>query len=165
MAEFTKSQLAHVRAFLAQVRDRAIVEDEERVEHRLCVSRVGNWDAFDLSDIDILTALWWFQFRHKPNSREWRPVIILRALVNASQRDYVEPGKLEVDESLIQATPRQKKQARTLFIRRFGFETYRRKLRPILRRHGVKAIFSAPATEEVREYAAILAKVADREVI
>lgn len=165
MPEFTKVQLTHVRAFLAQVRDRAIVEDEERVEHRLRVSSVGNWEGYNLTDVDILTALWWFQFRHKPTSREWRPIIIIRALVKASERDYVEPGKLEPNDAVLSANPAQKYKAKHLFIRKHGSEAFRLKIRPILRRGGTKALFTAPATEEVREYTAILAKVAGKTAI
>lgn len=162
MIDLSNQQLATIRAFLAQVRERAVVEDEEQVESRLRSASVGNWEDTGLDRIDILTALWWYQFRHKPGSREWRPGYILQALVGASERDYVELGKLEADENLIHATPQQKKQARMIFIRRFGFETYRDRIKPIMRRHGVKALFNAPATSEIRGYVEILAGLANK---
>lgn len=165
MSEISRQQLTTIRAYLAQVRERAVVEDEEQVESRLRSASAGNWEDTGLDRVDVLTAIWWHQFRHKPGSREWRPGYIIAALLTASERDYVELGKLEADESIIQATPRQKKQARMIFIRRFGFETYRDRIRPIMRRHGVKALFEAPASREVRDYVEILSKLANEKAI
>lgn len=161
--QFTKAQLATVRAYLAQVRERAEVGNQEWWEVSQSILRSYNrWLCLGCSDMtDNMTAIWWYCYRHKPGSKEWRPVRILRGLIIASERDYVEPaGRIELTDAILRATPTQKKRARMMFIRQFGFETFREKVNPIMRRHGVKALFDAPATSEIRGYVEILSKVA-----
>ena len=161
MTEFTKEQLDEIRGFLGQVRERAnIPNDEWWACWESGPNGADKWRAIGMRDGDTITALWWYRCRHKPRSTEWRPVIILRALLKASQREYVEPGQMEPNDAALNASHKQKKQARMLFIRRFGFDTFREKVGPILRRHGVRNLFNAPATSEVREYVAILAGLA-----
>lgn len=47
-------------------------------------SRGGvGWHRMRCGGTDIHTALAWYQFIHKPGSREWRPAIIITALLNA----------------------------------------------------------------------------------
>lgn len=166
MPELTKPQLDIIRAYLAQVRDRAKWQPEELYSPMtICVSKslMNLAVAYGFTAADIQMAIWWYQFRHKPGSKEWRPRFILPALVRASERDYVEPdGKIEADDRILLATPRQKQRARMMFIRQFGFETFREKVKPIMRRHGVKALFNAPATSEIRGYVEILAGLANK---
>lgn len=165
MSEFTKDQLVAVKAFLAQVRARADVKPDEQVTASLWARSAGCWGVYDFSEINILTALWWYQYRHKPGSKEWHPSIILRALIQASQRDYIEPEWLpsnDITRRALNASGADKKKARLQFIRRHGVGKFFKHVEPILRRGGVKALMTAPAIAETKEYVRILATIAGR---
>jgi hypothetical protein len=43
------------------------------------------WDALQEGGTGILAALCWYQHVHRPGSREWRPSVIIRALLAASR--------------------------------------------------------------------------------
>jgi len=163
--EFTKQQLATVRAYLAQVQIEGVWTPDEWVAAMQFWPRADRlWsEVYGLNKVNIWTALWWYQYRNKPGSKEWRPGIIIRALIHASERDYVEPGApIEPSDAILRATPIQKKRARMMFIREFGYGTYQEKVHRLMRRRGVKALFDAPATSEVKGYVEILAQVASR---
>jgi hypothetical protein len=177
MSEFTKAQLATVRAYLAQVRDRAKIESEEwaaadpsllvrarPTARRKSCSQYLVWvRVASFSAEDIHTAIWWYRYRHKPGSKQWRPTYILRALIIASERDYAEPEQISVNERALNATLAARREARKVFIKKHGVAAFYQKVKPVLakrRSGGVKALFQAPATSEIREYVAILSKVA-----
>jgi hypothetical protein len=44
------------------------------------------WDALQSGGTGIIAALVWYQHVHRPGSREWRPSVIIRALVEAAER-------------------------------------------------------------------------------
>lgn len=161
--EFTEDHHSIIHAFLAQVRERA---KPARAELQECHQSRGLgdtvWSEYGVSDTDAQTARWWYQHRHKLGSKEWRPAVILGALLKASDWDYVEPERIPVDERALKATPADRKLARLAFIRKHGVAAFHQKVNPILgnRRCGVKGLFEAPATPEIREYVAILAKIA-----
>lgn len=168
MTTFTTEQLAVVRAFLAQVRERAKVGDKERVETRVYRLKTGPWSIYDdLSETDVLIALWWYRFRFMPGSREWRPGIILRALIKASERDYVEPERIPVNTVALASSPNDRKKARNAFIRKYNVATFYRQIAPILagrrpRAGGIQGLFIAPATPERRDYVRMLVEIAGR---
>jgi len=166
MTKFTKEQLSTIRAFLEQVWNRAEIP---LGEWKLCDPPLTIWLAWQRAAgfyvHDIRAALWWYQYRHKPGSKEWRPTRIIRALIKASERDYVEPERLPVDERALKATPADRKRARKVFIKKHGVAAFYRKVKPILTDRyygGVKRLFTAPATMETREYVEILASVASK---
>lgn len=163
VSEFTKEQLDIVRAFLAQVRERANPAREKLQEcHQSRWRGDALWSGYGLSRIDAQTAVWWYLKRHKLGSTQWRPPVILRALITASERDYVELERLPVNEYALRAAPADMKKARQTFIRKHGVAAFHQKVKPILahRRGGVKALFEVPATTETRAYVEILAKIA-----
>ena len=165
MTTFTKDQLAIVRAFLAQVRERAKIEREEWWESYQSWWRGDRvWRAvYGFAGTDVHTALWWFQHRHKPGSKTWQPVVIIRALVAASERDYVEPERMPTNELALEATPAERTEARKTFIRTHGVEAFYRHVNPILSKRrvgGVQGLFTHPATNETRAFVKILATIA-----
>lgn len=93
---------------------------------------------------------------------QWRPTVIIRALVLASERDYVEIERLPVGEYALKATSADRRQARRAFIRKHGVAAFFQKVNPILakKRCGLRKLFEAPATPEIREYVAILVRIA-----
>jgi hypothetical protein len=166
VSEFTKEQLETVRAFLAQVRERAKPAREKLQEcHQSRWKGDALWSEYGLSRIDAQTAVWWYLNRHKLGSTQWRPHVILRALVLASERDYVELERLPVDERVLKATPADKRNARAAFIRKHGVAAFYQKVNPILAngRGGVRGLFEIPVTPEIREYVAILAKIVGKQ--
>lgn len=161
MTDLSAEQLAAIHTFLAQVRERATITREEWVESCQSWARGARaWSCvYGFAETDIATALWWYQHRRRPGSKEWRPVVILRALVEASERDYAEPELLPVSTVALFATAADKRQARRQFIRKRGVGTFYHSIAPILRRGGVEELFTVPATPETREYARILAEI------
>src|SRR5262245_37497075 len=106
MNEFTKEQLSHVCAFLAQVRERARIEREEAVTAtNAWLKGLRAWNWYPISEANIHTAIWWYQYRHAPGSKTWQPSVILRALVAASEHDYVEPERMPPNNVALGATP------------------------------------------------------------
>ena len=48
--------------------------------------RGGNaWNTIEQGGTGIMAALCWYHHIHKPGSREWRPSIIIRALLQVAQ--------------------------------------------------------------------------------
>lgn len=43
------------------------------------------WQKLHQGGTGIMKALMWYQHRHKPGSKEWRPKIIIEALITALQ--------------------------------------------------------------------------------
>lgn len=159
--EFTNQQLATVRAYLAQVRALANIEKWERVMTDLPIARYLMWvRRASLDAQDIRTALWWYRYRHKPGSAEWRPGIIISVLITASERDYVEPERMPISTVALMTTNNHRKQAHRAFVRKHGVAVFHQRIKPILRRGGVEALFEHPATPEMREYVRILTAVA-----
>lgn len=166
--DFTADQLGAISVFLAQVRDRADIQREEWHEsYRSWARGARTWSCvYGFGGTDVRTALWWYQYRHKPGSKEWSPVVIVRALLAASERDYAEPERMAPNHLALLATPADRKKARLAFIRKHGVAAFHQKVNPILmarRRGGVKALLAAPATPETKAYIAILAQIAGRE--
>lgn len=165
MTEFTKDQLSDVSAFIAQVRERAPFNRQELAGcYESWYRRAGSWEAiYGFAQADSHMAVWWYQYRHKPGAKEWRPAYIVRALIAAAERDYVEPERIKPNDAVLRATLNDKKKARLVFMRKHGVATFYQKVNPILtarRRGGVKALFEAPATAETRAYVEILAGIA-----
>lgn len=165
--ELTRDQLEIIGTFLSQVRERAKPSREELAQ---CFQphSWGNkvWKAYGVSLLDVQTALWWYRFRHKPGSKEERPPYILRALIKATERDYFEPERIPVNDAALRAGPADVRRARSAFIKKHGVAAFYQHVNPILtarRRGGVKALFEAPATPEIREYVAILTKIAGKQ--
>lgn len=161
---FTKDQLAAVGPFLKQVRDRARIDREEwREAYQSWARGARGWEVvYGFSGADIHTALWWYQYRHALGSKEWRPTVIIRALIQASERDYVEPERMMVNDVALNSTAADKKKARLAFIRKHGVAAFHQGVNPILRCGGVEALFLAPATPETREYVMLLASITSR---
>jgi hypothetical protein len=165
MIEITNQQRAAISAFLAQVRDRAEWRLEELLSFsRIWASKLQSWSVvYGVGAADTQTALWWYQYRHKPGSKEWRPSRIMQALLIASERDYAEPERLPVDDRALKVTLKDKKRARKAFIDKHGVASFYQKVKPILamrRSGGIKGLFTAPVTPEIRDYVAILANFA-----
>src|SRR5262245_43155308 len=91
MTEFTKEQLTTIRAFLLQVRERATIADTEWADAAPTLPQLLAWARVaGFAAQDTQTAIWWYRFRSRPGSIEWRPVYVVRALITASERDYAE---------------------------------------------------------------------------
>jgi len=166
VSEFTKDQLYYVSLFLAQIRDRAKPSREELSQCSQSQERGdAAWSEYGISATDVQTARWWYQRRREPGSNEWRPAIILRALVRASERDYTEPELMPVDDAALNSIPAQRKRARKEFIRKHGVAAFYQRVHPIIadkRRGGMKRLLMFPATPEIREYVKILETIARR---
>lgn len=80
MQALTKEQVLTIRAFLAKQQ----FTREQWLEAYQSWARGGYaWDRLQSGGTDIQRALTWYQFIHKPGSKEWRPAIIIRALLDA----------------------------------------------------------------------------------
>jgi hypothetical protein len=44
------------------------------------------WDCLQLGGTGQMRILMWYQHRYKPNSREWRPKIIIEALLKSATK-------------------------------------------------------------------------------
>ncbi len=73
-----------VRAFLK--RQRAVLSNKQWKSAQAAWRTGDNgWNTF-ASATDIQTCIAWYRCIHRPGSREWRPSIIIRAVVAASQK-------------------------------------------------------------------------------
>lgn len=73
-----------VRAFLK--RQRAVLSTKQWKSARAAWQTGDNgWNAL-ANNTDIQTCIAWYRCVHRPGSREWRPSIIIRAVVAASQK-------------------------------------------------------------------------------
>ena len=161
MIELTNQQRAIISAFLSQVRERARIEEDEWWEsYQSWAPGARRWRAvYGFGGTDVHTALWWYQYRYKPGSKEWRPLRIIRALVIASERDYVEPELMAVNTVALMSNNNHRKQAYRAFVKKHKVAKFYRHIKPILQRGGVEALFTHPATAETREYVDILCTI------
>jgi hypothetical protein len=69
---------------------------------------------------------------------------------------------MPVSTVALMATNADRKQATLAFIRKHGVAAFYQKVKLILRRGGLKALFAVPASPETRAYVAILVEIARR---
>lgn len=93
----SKSQLAAVRLFLAQVRLQRLITEEQwwKSYHSWCHGGRA-WNKLQSGGSDIETALAWYQHIHKPGSKEWRPSIIIDAVCRAAGLSSSQPTAQQV---------------------------------------------------------------------
>lgn len=72
-----------IREFLAQQRTR-LTRDQWMQSYLSWAKGGRGWNPFGLGGTDINTALAWYQHIYKPGCREWRPKIIMRAVVESA---------------------------------------------------------------------------------
>jgi hypothetical protein len=96
--QLTTEEQARVREFVTSLRTEEYREGYGwiyRAVHPMTAQQIDDsyqswakggrgWRAIHEGGTGILAALCWYQHVHKPGSREWRPTIIIRALLAAS---------------------------------------------------------------------------------
>ena len=73
-----------VHAFLKQQRT-VLSRTQWKSAHAAWRKGDNGWNTLS-SNTDIQTCIAWYRCIHRPGSREWRPSIIIRAVVAASQK-------------------------------------------------------------------------------
>lgn len=81
----SRTQKWMISRWLRSIRNRFGHEDYKRLyweSYNSWANGGGGWDRYlGLGGTDTMTALIWYQHIHKPGSKEWRPTIIIKAML------------------------------------------------------------------------------------
>lgn len=156
----TKSDLQRIEAFLREQYGAVSAADKKDWWEAYQSWSLGGkaWNEYELGGSYIHTALWWYQYRFHPGSKEWRPSVIICALREQSLPEAERDERLPVNWALKYSTKAEKRKARKIFTKVHGLLAYSREIKPYLKR-GVMSFFHDRPTGYTRDYVDILAGV------
>jgi hypothetical protein len=81
----TQQQRGKVMLFLDEQQRTAITCQQWQESYQSWAHGGHGWNRYGLGGTYINAALAWYQHIHKPGSKEWRPPIIMAAVIEATQ--------------------------------------------------------------------------------
>lgn len=74
---------------------RGLTREQQQESYQSWARGGRAWNALQSGGTTILAALCWYQHIHRPGSKEWRPSVIIRAVVAAASPDTRETSNGE----------------------------------------------------------------------